>query len=107
MGNSSKPKNRPVGSTNVATINNTNDRDFWAANAEIINIYGDPMMGELELSDEEEHNPHAELEGEGEDVYWLDPEGIAWDIKEMAGATITPAEVDNLPHAELYNSGAL
>jgi len=65
------------------------------------------MMGKLESSDDEEHNPHAEPESEGEDVYWPDPEGIAWDIEEMAGATITPAEVDNLPHTELYNSSAL
>ena len=105
MGNSSKPENRPVGSANITTINDTNDRDFWAANAEIVNTYDDPMMGKSELSDEEEHNPCAELEGEGKDIYWPDPERIAWDIKEMADATITPAEVDNLPCTELYDSG--
>jgi len=106
-GNSSKPENRPVGSANVTTIDDTNDGDFWAANAEIVNMYDDPMMGKLESSDEEEHNPHAKLEGKGEDVYWLDPERIAWDIEEMAGTTIMPTEVDNLPCAKLYDSGIL
>ena len=53
MGNSSKPKNRPVGSTNVATIDDSDDRDFWAANTEIIDLYDDPMMGKSEWSNEE------------------------------------------------------
>jgi len=77
MGNSSKPENRPVGSANIATINDTDDGDFWAANTEIINMYDNPMMGKSESSDEEEHNPRTKLKGEGEDIYWLDPKGIA------------------------------
>ena len=105
MGNSSKPKNRPVGSANVAIINNSDDRDFWAANAEIVDLYDDPMMGKLEWSNKEGYDPHAK--GKGEDVYWPNPKGIAWDIEEMAGTTIMPTEEDTLPHTELYNSGVL
>jgi len=92
-----------VGSANVATIDNSDDGDFWAANAEIVDLYNNPMMGKSEWSNEEGYDPHAE--GEGEDVYWPDPEGITWDIEEMAGATITPTEEDTLPRTELYDSG--
>ena len=107
-GNSSKPENRPVGSANVATIDNSDDGDFWSATAEIVNWYDDPMMGEPEWCNEDEYTPRADLEGEGEDIYWPDPEGITWDIEEMAGATIAPAEEDEdtLPCTEMYDSGA-
>ena len=108
-GNSSKPENRPVGSANITTIDNSIDRDFWSATTKIINQYDNPMMGKPDWCDEDKYTPHADLEGEGEDIYWPNPEGIAWDIKEMAGTTITHVEedLDTLPHTKMYNSGAL
>ena len=98
-----------MGSANIATINDSDDGDFWSATAEIVNQYDNPMMGKLEWCDEDEYTPCTDLEGKGEDIYWPDPEGITWDIEKTASATITPAEEDKdtLPCAEMYDSGAL
>ena len=107
-GNSSKPKNRPVGSANITTINDSNDRDFWSATAEIVNQYDNLMMGKPDWCDEDKYTPCTDLEGDREDIYWPDPEGITWDIKEIASTTITHAEenLDTLPHTKMYDSGA-
>ena len=98
-----------MGSANVATINDSVDGDFWSATAEIANQYDNPMMGKPDWCDEDKYTPGADLEGEGEDIYWPNPGGTAWDIEEMASATITHVEedLDTLPCTEMYDSGAL
>ena len=90
-GNSSKPKNRPIGSANTAVIDNSTCSEFWMASTEADHTFNNPLMGESELSDnDKEDDPSAESEGKGEHSNWLDNEGEAWNIKGTAAAAITP-----------------
>jgi len=43
----SKPENRPVSSANVAYMDNTDDKEFWAATAEVAHSHANPTKPDL------------------------------------------------------------
>ena len=52
----SKPENRPVGSANIAYMDNTDDKEFWAAATEVAHVHAnpakpDPWTGGLDWDD--------------------------------------------------------
>ena len=66
-GNSSKPKNRPVGSANTITADDSDGEGFWIVKEEVAHTYiyhaePDPLLDDSE-SDDEWEDFHTELEG--------------------------------------------
>ena len=117
---SSKPKNKPVGSTNTVFNDDSDSDGFCAAEEEEVtacNICTNPDLY-LDDSDSEDNwdNVQADVEsigeqsnklesiGDGPDM--LDNEGEDPDIKETTAAIIAPANVDSTPHTKVYDLGA-
>ena len=106
---SSKPKNKPMGSTNTVTVNedDSDDRGFWAVKEEEVYmcfVELDSLLDDLD-SDDEDKDFHAELGVSNDHLDWPDIEGEDWYFKDTAMAVITPAEAITTPRAKLYNSG--
>ena len=114
-GTSSKPKNKPVRSVNIVTVDDSEGDGFWMAKEEgkeathAHEVSTEP--GVLLNRPESPSAPYAETK-ELED-FWddlednLEKEGEEWMLKEeVAGAVITPVEEDSTPHIKLYDSGA-
>jgi len=117
---SSKPENKPVGSTN-AVFNDDSDSDgFCAAEEEEVTAHDicadpDPYLDDSDLEDDWD-NVQADVEsigeqsdklesiGDGPDM--LDNEGEDPDIEETAAAIIAPADADSTPHTKVYDLGA-
>jgi len=117
----SKPKNKPVGSTNTIFNNDSNSDSFCAAKEEEVIAYDICADPDLYLDDSDSEDDwddiQADIEcigeqsnklesiGDGPDK--LDNEGEDLDIKETAMAIIAPADTDSTPHTEVYDLGAL
>ena len=108
---SSKPENKPVGSANVVTVDDSDDDGFCLAEEEVVHARigcaePDPLLDDPEWDDNlEREDFRAEPEATEERSDKLDNEGEAFNV-EIAAAVITPVEVDAGPRIELYDSGS-
>ena len=115
-GNTTKPENRPVGSANAVTADDSEGDGFWMIEEEVARAHFDcaeldPFLDDSDLGDEwedfhaeleaMEEYPHA-LDNEGEDLYY--EERDCDDDDDIIAAVITPAEGDDAPRIELYDS---
>ena len=88
LGTTSKPKNMPTGSANIATIDepDSDNMGFWAIKEEEAHACyaeADPQMDDLD-SDNNNSNPCAEQVGINAHLDWLDIEGEGWYTKDTA-----------------------
>ena len=110
-GNSStKPENKPVGSTNAVTADDLDSDSFWVVKEEDPHAHADctvpsPILDDSDL-DLEWDNFHTELESMEGHSDWLNSKDEEANIGGIATAVIAPVEVDTTPCVELYNSSA-
>jgi hypothetical protein len=117
---SSKPKNKPVGSTNAVFDDDSDSDGFCAAEEEEVITRDicanpDPYFDDLD-SDDDWDDVQAKVESTGEQSDELesiedgpdelDNEGEDHDIEETAVAVIAPADMDCTPRTKIYDSGA-
>jgi hypothetical protein len=117
---SSKPKNKPVGSTNAVFDNDSDSDGFCAAEDEEVIACDicanpDPYFDDLDLDDdwddvqakvESTGEQSDELESVGDGPDKLDNEGEDHNIEETTTAIIMPTNADCTPRTEIYDSGA-
>jgi len=108
---SSKPKNKPVGSTNTVTVDDkddSDDRGFWAVEEEKVHLRFAELDSQMDDTDSDNkiEDFHAEIEESNKRLNWLDIEGEDWYTEDTAVAVISPDKADITPCTELYDSGA-
>ena len=87
---SSKPKNKPVGSTNTVTVDedDSDDRGFWAVKEEEVHtcfVEPDSLLDNSD-SDNKDKDFCAELGVSNDCLDWPDIEGEDWYFKDTAVA---------------------
>jgi hypothetical protein len=117
---SSKPENKPMGSTNAIFDNDSDSDGFCAAKEEEVIVCDicanpDPYFDDLDLDNnwdnvqakvESTGEQSDELESIGDGPDKLDNEGEDHDIEETTAAIIMPTDADCTPRTEIYDSGA-
>ena len=100
----SKPKNVPMGSTNIATINepNSDNIGFWAIKEEEAHMCyteADPWMDDLD-SDNNNSDPYAKHKGINGHLDWLDIEREGWYTENTAHSHSNHIEplIGNIEH---------
>jgi len=113
LGTTSKPENKPVGSTNHVYLDNSDNNSFYMAKEDVARAYPDyaepdPLMGELEDNDNNKWEAFCTKTwgaGDEDNLDWagldnrLVKEGEEWDVKEEAGAVTTPLK-DSAPRTK-------
>ena len=92
---SSKPESKPVGSTNIVTINglDSDDMGFWAIEEEEVHVcYTEPAFLMDNSDSDDDPDFHAKQEGNDVRLDWLDIEGEVWSIEHVACAYPNHAE---------------